>query len=418
MTYPIDKYKTQAAKTFPALVTTFSTWTNWWQIGNVFDTLTDYLLRYPDAEKTITGRVVEIALDRYLKAASSACWYDDYGWWGVASEKAFHSEFAQIFAGHDTTYQDIARQCWIVMNTGKPGAYSYRGAPNAWENRENGSPTGYFTAPDTWAVPRFTGGVWQWEIFKDRRATGECSPSNPSDPNTQTLGPFQLTVMNGLYLVLALRLGDNGNGTAEAITNEMGFLNNWFDIDLQPGADDEGLLIRFPPSLTLVRERVPTYAFCAPRGINPSVQPNNAEAAWCGDQGLILGGLLDYQAAFNPSDQGPQQQALSIAGGVLAHMVKDQVVQPVLNITNDLNDYGCGSGVFWRYLLRGFQQNGALRDRILAWVQGDPTNNAVFRSAEFACNGVSPGNALFRDFNVLATLTAAIDILEAADSGG
>ncbi len=140
MPYPIDNYKDKAAKTFPNLVKTFSTWGNSWQIGNVFDTLTDYLLRFPDAEKTIPTTVAETALGRWTNAAGSMCWYDDYGWWGIASEKAFHTEYANIFADYAPTFQGIAKECWDIMNNGKPGkAYNYRGGPNVWDNRENGS---------------------------------------------------------------------------------------------------------------------------------------------------------------------------------------------------------------------------------------------------------------------------------------
>jgi hypothetical protein len=161
MQYPIDKYKDQAKKTFQTspLINNFSTWTNSWQIGNVFDTLTDYLVRFPEAERS-PGMVANLALDRWTKAAGSLCWYDDYGWWGIASEKAFHSEYANVFADKAATFQGISRECWDSMHSGKSGkAYNYRGGPNVWDNRENGSPTDYFTLPDTWAKPRFEGGV-------------------------------------------------------------------------------------------------------------------------------------------------------------------------------------------------------------------------------------------------------------------
>jgi hypothetical protein len=424
MQYPIDKYKTEARKTFQTspLIENFSKWTNSWQIGNVFDTLTDYLVRFPDAEKT-PGTVVRIALDRWTNAAGSLCWYDDYGWWGIASEKAFHSEYANIFTDNATTFQGIARECWDIMHNGKPSKpYNYRGGPNVWDNRENGSPTDYFTSPQTWAVPRFAGGVWQYDMWKGGRPKDkECTPNKDanddaiSDPSKVELGPFQLTVMNGLYLVLALRLGQNGAGTSEAVRNEIGFLKTWFDLDQDPShPGEDGLLMRFPPALlTLVRERVGTYAYCEANRSYPRVESYAPQTAWCGDQGLILGGLLDY-FLVDSSAPYPQQHAISIVGGVLQHMVTDQVVQPTLNLYNDPDDYGCGSGVFWRYLLRGFRENAALRQQVLTWVNEDAENNAIYRSAEYACTNGGPGNALFADFNVLATLTAAIEILGSA----
>jgi hypothetical protein len=424
VTYPIDNYKAQANDTFLKLTKEISTrtdfWKNSWRVGNAFDTLTDYLVRFPDSEKdTPTERTaVQIALDCWtdeMKSQSpSLCWYDDFGWWGIASEKAFHSEYGQIFGSRQRDFQTIARTCFEIMNKGKPGkAYSYRGGPNVWNNRENDKPTGYFTSPDTWAVPRFELGVWQYELFKDKRPKKEeCSSSNPSDPNHCKLGPFQNTVMNGLYFVLALRLGQlgqQGKETAEAIKNEYAFLKKWFELD-----HDQGLLRRFFDATVLVRERVGTYAFCPEKKIYPPVQGYHPEGHWCGDQGLILGGLLDY-LAVEALDRTAQSLAISIASGVIKNMVTDQVVQPwslEFDTQDDPDDYECGSGVFWRYLLRGFHQNAALRTEVLSWVAADPKNNVIYRSAEDAC---TPGGSEFRMFNHLATLIAAIDILGEVD---
>jgi hypothetical protein len=77
----------------------------------------------------------------------------------------------------------------------------------------------------------------------------------------------------------------------------------------------------------------------------------------------------------------------------------------------DDHDYNCGSGVFWRYLLGGFCQKGALHDEVLSYAKADPENNAIYKSAEDACQGNSPGDQLFKPFNALATLLAAIEIL-------
>ncbi len=53
--------------------------------------------------------------------------------------------------------------------------------------------------------------------------------------------------MNGLYLVLAARLGANGQGTAEAVRKEFNFLKSWFYLDQEPGHEgQEGLLMHFP----------------------------------------------------------------------------------------------------------------------------------------------------------------------------
>ena len=211
MRYRIDNYIEQAKSTFSTLLPIFKQPANAWQIGNVFDTLTDFVVRFPDVESS-PGEVVDAAFEQWGKV-KGMCWYDDYGWWGIASAKAFEDKYVKVFGSHQEDFQQIATDCWDVMHTGKPDSYmppyKYKGGPMVWENRDEGDEPGYFSAPKTWAVPRFSGGVWQYDMFKVERTDPnpqDCSPSNPSDPNIFKLGPFQNTVMNGLYLVLALRL--------------------------------------------------------------------------------------------------------------------------------------------------------------------------------------------------------------------
>lgn len=418
MKYPIDKYMSLAATTFSDLFQIFKLATNGWQVGNVFDTLTDYVVRFPDAEPS-RGAVVEAALERWGQIQGSMCWYDDYGWWGIASAKAFDDKYADIFGLHRNEFQGIATDCWNVMHTGKPNKpYSYKGGPMVWGNRDDGSQPGYFTAPGTWAVPRFSGGVWQYDMFKDERTNPlDCAPqsSNPSDPNGCLLGPFQNTVMNGLYFVLALRLRlqDKGTGTDEAAKTELAYLNDWFSLEA-----DESLLWRFDDGTRLVRERVATYDYCDEKMSYPGVQGYHPKGAWCGDQGLILGGLLDH--VLVESDPTAQTLAINIACGVLSNMVDDLGVSPYssdFDDQGDPDDYSCGSGVFWRYLLRGFGQNAELRTKVLSLVSSDPENNAIYKSAEHVLSPRVPPNhnKLFVGFNILATLTAAIEILKEAD---
>ncbi len=427
MKYPIDKYVAKARENFDTLFEAFKTYSaNGWRVGNVFDTMTDYLFRVPDAEKS-PGYVANWALSRWRcsDVQNSMCWYDDYGWWGIASAKAFLDPYASIFGPVRSEFQDIATECWNVIQNGKPHKrFTYRGAPNVWANRED---PGYFTSPNTWAQPRFSDkvrGVWQYEMFKDKRPScpecgpcdrqeKECSFINPSDPNTASpsLGPFQLTVMNGLYFVLALRLRGLVTGIEKAFEDEREWLQYWFS---EPTDQDHKLLWNGDSNSVLVRERVSTYGFL--KNGWPMVQGYLPEAAWCGDQGLILGGFLDYLQVHS-SDPVAQSLPTKIMNGVFSRMVNAQkVVLPMTQAMNgkDDPDYNCGSGVFWRYLLGGFCQKGALHDDALKYAKADPENNAIYKSAEDACQGNSPGDELFKPFNALATLLAAIEILEEA----
>jgi hypothetical protein len=298
MKYPIDTYVTKAKENFDSLVGTpenpgtFATYDkNGWRVGNVFDTLTDYLFRFPHAEPS-PGYVANLALSQWKSpnVQNSMCWYDDYGWWGIASAKAFLDKYASIFGSHRSEFQDVAtKECWDVMHNGKPHmVYKYRGAPNVWANADQsyfGSDKPYPIG--SWAVPRFTGGVWQYEMFKDKREANECSYTNPCDPHTATTGgPFQCTVMNGLYFVLALRLRGLVTGTEEASKAVHGFLHQWFYV---PTLADHKLLWQFDGDSVLVRASISTYA---EKEINDwplllIYDPKKGPiSAWCGDQGV------------------------------------------------------------------------------------------------------------------------------------
>ena len=95
---------------------------------------------------------------------------------------------------------------------------------------------------------------------------------------------------------------------------------------------------------------------------------------------MILGGLLDYLKV--ESDQDAQSLPKKIVDGVFSQMVNDQsrsADDPGDERIDD-EDYNCGSGVFWRYLLGGFRQDAALRTEVLRLVAADPGNNPIYNS--------------------------------------
>ena len=312
------------------------------------------------------------------------------------------------------------------MHAGKPdkNSYKYKGGPNVWENRDDGSIPGYFTSAVGWASPRIPGGVWQYDMWQGVRQAPECTPNHdPKNPNNKLsdpkspycpLGPYQLTVMNGLYFELAVRLvlQGTGKGAPQAVSDELAFLGRWFSL---PG--DESLLQRFSDGSTLVRERVATYA-SRDGQTYPRVEGYHAKDIWCGDQGLLLGGLLDY-VLLVPSAPQIESQAISIANGVLLHMVDaNGIVMPYstgFDVHGDPDDYSCGSGVFWRYLLRGFNQNAALRKEVLNLIAENPETNPIYQSAQDPYAHAPFDQALFKEFNALSVLLTAIEILKQAN---
>jgi hypothetical protein len=93
------------------------------------------------------------------------------------------------------------------------------------------------------------------------------------------------------------------------------------------------------------------------------------------------------------------------------------VISPCLsNIFLSLGeDYDFGKGVFWHSLLHAFSRSTQMRSEVLATIKNEP-DNFIYKSAEEACYTDLPeedtgDKALCDAFNVLATLTAADQIL-------
>jgi hypothetical protein len=387
---------------------------DYWKLGNAFDTMTEYLRWWPATDSSLAQTVYkryQVLLEPPICSKQrSDCWYDDFSWWGIASAKAFDPAYDSFFpASYKAQFQTIARETWTTVIKGKSNPdWTYKGAPNVWTNRDNGNPDkAYWDNKANWATPRFPKGVWQYDIFHVKREKCECSPgtSNPSDPNKADLGPFQNTVMNGLYWVLALRMYKftKGPSALDAAKAEYEFLKAWFDEKLGP---DSLLLSSTNPNdpTKLVRERVPTYAELD--GIYPKVKRWAVDPGWCwgGDQGLILGGLVEYLNFAN--DQQIAAWAQMILGGVATRMVKEKVVQPYYPDTppDDYQDYKCGNGVFMRYLLTSYvSPNSPIK--VLIDQNKFNLRDVLLASAENACSAVA--GDLFDNLNVLSTLTTA-----------
>jgi hypothetical protein len=369
-------------------------------------------------------------LPTFIRSWGGACWYDDYAWWGIASCKSYDSAYNHIFDAQLPFFQSLTQTTWDTLNNGIKGTLK-RGAPNVWNNCDQA----YFTQPATWAKPRVENGVWQYEIFHEERK-GDCSYYNPSDPVSPpkdpnkvcTLGPFQDTVVNALYLLLAARLRALGVAAdpepRAAAEREFNFLASWFfmpDPTVSPGL--HSLIWDLGDDTSLFRERVSTYAeLIEAPGWElkyPEVRAYYPDAVWCGDQGLMLNGIVEHEK-LRPS--GFIGVAIRTMKGVSSHLTKNGVVQATTESwpIGDVGDYSCGSGVFMRCLLHAFKSNDQMNFAVLSTVQESPDANFIYKSAEDACNtdpnrSEDPDTRLFDHFNVLATLTAAIEILGKAD---
>ena len=399
---------------------------NYWRVGCVLDTLIDYLLyavKSGDVPLTEAQQVLRTAYDRYLWLlkgpngktgnSSNGSWYDDFGWWGIAAAKAYDPSYAVLFGDHLQLYKNIAITCWTTMHHGKFDDY-HHGAPNVFDKCDQtvfGS-----------VKPKFEGGVWQYDIFADHRDV-ETSPSNPSTPIQVNgyapveLGPYQLTVVNGLYFILGMRLYLAQVINNSAAENLFRFMHNWtFDKTLTA---DQRIINTFgkplgePSTYGLIRERVSIYSN------GNSVNYYNKEAAWGGDQGLMLGGLIDYFQKFHLPDSYYMAQ-------VLVQGVKNQMTEKLKNnrivlkscypgittppFLNDQGDYSSGLGVYMRNLLYAYKRNTGIRNILM----GDPIyRGLLFSTADSCVDGTLPtyNNPLFDNFNYLASLLMACSLL-------
>ncbi|THU38215.1 hypothetical protein FAM09_16175 [Niastella caeni] len=399
--------------------------TNYWMAGNVFDTALDYM-RLAMANNMITRQEVDSVLayvnknyDRthqsynatykYYKndngipdgevndwpASATGSMYDDYCWWGIASAKAYSSAYQTIFQNYTSQFDAIARSCWNVVENGikvdqRPAQF---GAPNVWAN-----------CPEKFAAvePRITGGAWQCDI-------NDCS-----DPFNSSLGPFQDTVMNGLYMVFALRMNRTLNTSAQ-ISREYKFLATWcFGDDIK---EYERLFYNIPNKGGLVQERIATYKNGKPV---PPEWWHYVHTAWCGDQGLILGAMVQYYP-FQPSLPDAMRLIKGIMQGVPENMQLNSILMPWYPLTDnplegiDKADYASGVGVYMRYLLYAYKNSTAVK----GWVDSNQygIKGMIRNNADACVAGKFPdyGNGIFDLFNKLSILITAATILQGAD---
>lgn len=462
-----DPYLDCAKQTYQTLQKDIDGSNNYWQIGNVVDTMFDFLampalspsdfnrfnqmpgsLNFCSSARTFAPYVA----CRYPVNAQLAggCWYDDYGWWGIAGSKAFDSRYARIFeaSGIRTAFQKIATNNWELMRVGK-GDGIHKGAPQGWTNRDNlvGFDPKPTPIPDQLTPPRFQGGVWQYDLFTNARSNGdnrvpnwkgplECT-GQTMNPKTTALGPYQDTVVNGLYFTLAQRLLPHDpfhkDEYLAAIRDMYTFLRSWFGYDQgymlpkTPGAqcpagcDNVTALLNISqrsgsPWPGLVYERVSTYA--APDGSTapyPAVENWSSKTFWTGDQGLLLGGLVDY-ARFSPNDRMSRDVAAMLLKGVTTRMVgNDGGVVPWLSADgnapgNDPGDYESGNGIFMRYLLYANSVQTAANP-VPTMVKSPEFQSFLRKAADAAYCDYQQYDSMFGHFNALATMVTARQLL-------
>jgi hypothetical protein len=422
---------------------------DFWRLGNCFDTMTDYLLISGAAGtdgmlRTVQEKFMSVPLHHDQRDTVDT-WYDDWAWWAIAAAKAYDPLYAEVFGTYGRAYTGIAQACWSVVDQGL-GDGVHLGAPHAYTNLEN--QTLWVNPPkplEGWVKPRIDAGrgsglhgTWQYDIFSNERTRPNTPPAdpaasywagpaegnpdtNPSWPSSTWAGPFQLTVMNGLYLLLAGRLerAHRSNpgvpSTALQLRDEYGFLKAWFGEDPHNPVEPEASLLRRVKGGWVVGERVSTYA--ARDGKYEHVENWLAQATWGGDIGLIVNGLATYHELF-PDDTLParlvQGLVFGYIGRLYSHTEGPRAYYPSTGgiFAGDTGDYKSGIGVFMRGLLQAYKQehspisdlveDGTFRQFLTGccdWAMRQPIDPPKTKPDSFDC------------LNVLATLTAVMAIL-------
>ena len=310
-----------------------------WYQGNALDTLIDYVSITQDKkEGSVLGGYISELYDARLKEGD---WWDDFGWWGIAFLNAAKNH--NILGEKETEYMknaarcleehmDQATQVWAMANEGDC-IPCINASPPDWYRFE----------------PRFSGGVWNAAFAGLNTGTPtqqKCRPSDSGIPlgtpedDCSLLTPMQNTVTNGLYLVLNTRYYLQNPQIREVRRDRTlaiyGWLKNWMDLEDQEvsqcpvNKEKPNPLNKIKPSLLnsetgLVRERVSTYIQDTKQ--SPScftgVKWYEQDLSWAGDQGIVLGGLVDIlNSNLTEDNKWLLEKAKGILDGVKDHMTK------------------------------------------------------------------------------------------------
>jgi hypothetical protein len=321
---------------------------DFWTRGNTFDAL---LRVYKSAKAKWKGdsyvskmdtllRAVAIENINYLGSKINAdYWADDYGWWGIAALSA-----RDYFKGRDepqnaATYLKLARQCWDTMQKG------------------------YDKNPDIRPFPY------------------GCGNSNGSRKGTKN------TVTNATLFLLSQRLYQIMKPDPVAVPYlQMAYRQyKWFDSWFNLAGNDYFKTFQTPaPPHGLVQERPIAPPDYEQQDMVPTWEPG---WVWSADQGLLLGGLIEFLSIAGSSADAAElseilgeteaetvatnlsQQISLIMYGVGALLVgEDNVLREApfnSSFIDDPKDYVCGRGVLFRYVSEHYDYFGTYFDDVI-----------------------------------------------------
>ena len=358
VTTPGGEYRQSAADKFNALKAAYASNDTgqkapFWKLGNSFDTMTDFLETIDDGSAHDVARMAATQFAASTAGGVDGFWFDDFGWWSVATSRALEKPF---FKADAEVIRGILHVCWKHFDDN---------APCVWKRHKPRTFDDY--------APAVEGGVWNayWSgTSNEYKGPKDGDPSGKL-PNLQPLAGLQNTVTNALYLNTAHRLGHTDSAAREAAQRELHFLLTWFDETETP------LWWAFDRDTGLVRERVGHFA----NGNRAWKFQENF--AWAGDQGLMLGNLSDAMMHQPPEFRSPLLGRLKqLLEGVRQHITTNGVVGGYTDTGSppDYENYQTGSGIFWRNALYVWNTNPDLQ----AVLKGEEYQAMIRASAEAA----------------------------------
>jgi len=312
-----------------------------WYQGNALDTLIDYVSITQNKKEgsDLGGYISKL----YIARLKEGNWWDDFGWWGIAF----------LNAARNHTILGETPETEYMKNAGRCLEEYMDYATEVWKQAQ----TAKCFHDVGWSryAPRFEGGVWNSAFAAlNTGPYWDCNPNHHQEPpilplpvpvgtpgdDCSILTPLQNTVTNGLYLVLNTRYYQQSSEKQKTRRDRTlaiyGWLKNWMDLEDQevsqcPVSKEKPTpLNKIKPSLLnsetgLLRERVSTYIKDTEQ--SPScftgVKWYEQNLSWAGDQGIVLGGLVDIlNSKLTEDNQWLLEKAKGILDGVKDHMTQ------------------------------------------------------------------------------------------------
>lgn len=413
----------------------------YWIRGCILDSIVDFLLlagRYDIIPYNQGNAFLENAASVYLRNQYQGVWYDDWMWWGNTTSKVYDPAYKDLFAGNANLkeyFMKICDQTFTFVRSGKapytPLDPAYVGTLKAFDYvmEKAGQDPARWRQFSKDVEPRWNIGCWQ----------GPMTPDSSYNPLELYLGPFQDSVVNGLFFIFAQRTQHQpGYGTQQDITDMRTFYENWTnDLGLPP---DLRLYNRLSPEAGVFRERVSIYKNGKP--VNAYVP----DLVWGGDQGLMLSALTNlYFTESGIQKQDTLSTIKEIILGVTQYGLGDisqahkGVIMPWCHLElsapeqpgnapgsdpsqnpgGDPADYFSGTGIFMRGLLEASRipevktlietanVQQTLQNTLDALQDQDVYMNFVFRKYSIPTDA----HGWFNEFNKMAALLVASQLM-------